>query len=148
MHDSVQRLGHIQGKRFYLMLNLVTIILTENENSQWSDFLIWFWPLFSYLISKAFEFSCKVKALLFSPIGTPSTFLNKIGQHYFPFFDNLSLVLHFTQPKLYTYKHIDTHIELLFSFLNGILFFCCSLDGKRITIQFYSQVLFFSFREP
>ena len=111
--------------------------------------LIWFWPLFSYLISKAFEFSCKVKALLFSPIGTPSTFLNKIGQHYFPFFDNLSLVLHFAQPKVFS--HIQTHRHThraTFSFLNGILFFCCSLDGKRITIQFYSQVLSCSFREP
>ena len=147
MHDSVQRLGHIQGKYFDLMLNQITIIPIENQNSLWFNWSI-HRPLFSYLISKSFKFSCKVKALLFSPIGTPSTFLNKIGQHYFPFFDNLSLVLHFTQPKLYTYKHIDTHIELLFSFLNGVLFFCCSLDGKRITIQFYSQVLFFSFREP
>ena len=31
MHDSVQRLGHNQGKCFYLMLNLNTIILTENQ---------------------------------------------------------------------------------------------------------------------
>ena len=78
--------------------------------------------LFLYLISMSFKLSCKVKALLFSPIGTPSTFLNKIGQHYFPFFDNLSLVLHFTQPKLCTYKHIDTHRSKEFLFMQEV--FC------------------------
>ena len=109
MHDSVQRLGHNQGKCFYLMLNLNTIILTENQIANDpiddNDRYNLVWPLFSYIIFKAFEFSCKVKALLFSPIGTPSTFLNKIGQHYSPF---LIIYLSFFILLNQSYTHTNT----------------------------------------